>query len=429
MAFADLSGMMSVCIKTGDNSRINVLSALISFSMALEAARYHEVGIISPYHAQSRLLHALARDAADSDPNLGLISCATVHQFQGSEKDVIIYDAVDCYRMPYPGMLITSTGNNYANRLFNVALTRAKGKFIGVVNIDYMENKNLSDKLMFKKMIESQRRKPSCLTGQSLSQSHSAGRMMSFYDINEGNLLLLDDVAQSRHEIRIDIPDKPVDNAFSEQLATALQKAKNNGVKVYLRAERKQSLPGVLRALAIENHYVADPVMLIDKKIVWFGMPCSDAHFKAEGSIINTRYRPIIRLKGKHTAASLYGFLEMSKTVDQCKSVITDEKGQVEVNTFASYVLANVKCPTCKKPMKVQKGKSGKYFLVCTGYPTCSRTDLIEVDLVERFFYRNGGVGQRCPRCNCSLEAKVGKYGLFIQCLGLQQHRYKLDEI
>lgn len=26
MAFADLSGMMSVCTKTGDNSRVNVLS-------------------------------------------------------------------------------------------------------------------------------------------------------------------------------------------------------------------------------------------------------------------------------------------------------------------------------------------------------------------------------------------------------------------
>lgn len=47
IAFADLSGMMSVCIKTGDNSRVNVLSALISFSLALEAAQNHEVGIIT----------------------------------------------------------------------------------------------------------------------------------------------------------------------------------------------------------------------------------------------------------------------------------------------------------------------------------------------------------------------------------------------
>ena len=154
MAFADLSGMMSVCTKTGDNSRVNVLSALMSFSLALDAAKNHEVGIITPYHAQSRLLHAMARDVADANPELKPIACATVHQFQGSEKDVIVYDAVDCYRMPYPGMLLTSTGNNYANRLFNVALTRAKGKFIGVANVAYMDNKNLSSSLMFERMIE-----------------------------------------------------------------------------------------------------------------------------------------------------------------------------------------------------------------------------------------------------------------------------------
>ena len=90
---------------------------------------------------------------------------------QGSEKDVIVYDAVDCYRIPYPGMLLTSTGNNYANRLFNVALTRAKGKFIGVANIAYMDNKNLSSNLMFERVIEGQRRKPSCLTGQELHEN------------------------------------------------------------------------------------------------------------------------------------------------------------------------------------------------------------------------------------------------------------------
>ena len=82
MVFADLSGMMSVCTKTGDNSRINVLSAMISFALALESAKSYEVGIITPYHAQSRLLHAMARDIAIISPELKPISCATVHQFK-----------------------------------------------------------------------------------------------------------------------------------------------------------------------------------------------------------------------------------------------------------------------------------------------------------------------------------------------------------
>jgi len=431
MAFADLSGMMSVCTKTGDNSRVNVLSALMSFSLALDVAKNYEVGIITPYHAQSRLLHAMARDVADANPELKPIACATVHQFQGSEKDVIVYDAVDCYRMPYPGMLLTSTGNNYANRLFNVALTRAKGKFIGVANVAYMDNKNLSSSLMFERMIEGQRRKPSCLTGQELSQKRSSisGSTMSFFDNDEGNRRFLKDIAEARREIRIDIPDKPVEDGFSRQLAMALQTAKGKGIKVYLRAENKQGIPSVLKPLAIENPFVANPVVLIDKKVVWFGVPSSDAKFKSEGSILQTRYRPIIRFEGSHTAASLYGFMEMSKTVDQSKTVSTDEDGKTITDTFASYVLANKKCPSCGKPMKMQKSKKGKFFLACTGYPACHETAFVDVDLVERYFYRHGGTGQHCTRCNCSLEAKLGQYGLYIQCCGAQRHKYKLDEI
>ena len=333
--------------------------------------------------------------------------------------------------MPYPGMLLTSTGNNYTNRLFNVALTRAKGKFIGVANIAYTDNKNLSNNLMFERMIETQRRKPSCLKGTELTHQRKSisGSPMSFFDNNDGTRQFLSDIAAAQREIRIDIPDKPVDDVYARQLATALQTAKGKGVTVFVRAENKQSLPVVLKPLAIENPFLANPVVLIDKKIVWFGMPASDAKFKSEGSVLQTNYRPIIRFVGKYTASSLYGFMEMSKTVDQSNSITFDDEGKAVTENFASYVLANKKCPSCGKPMKLQKSKKGKFFLGCTGYPACQETSLVDVDLVERYFYRNGGTGQHCARCNCSLEAKLGPYGLYIQCCGSMHHKYKLDEI
>lgn len=167
IGFADLSDIMSVCMKTSDNSHINILSAFISFAIALTAAKTHEVGIITPYHAQSRLLHAMTRDVAESSTQLKNISCATVHQFQGSEKDVIIYDAVDCYRFSHPGLLLTSMANNYANRLFNVALTRSKGKFIGVGNVDYFKSKNLSHNLLFEQMIQFQQKMNTSYKGKN----------------------------------------------------------------------------------------------------------------------------------------------------------------------------------------------------------------------------------------------------------------------
>jgi hypothetical protein len=431
IAFADLSGMMSVCIKTGNNSRVNVLSAMISFSLALQAAQTHEVGIITPYRAQSRLLHAMARDVAEKASELKPISCATVHQFQGSEKDVILYDAVDCYRMSHPGMLLTSTNNNYANRLFNVALTRAKGKFIGVANVAYMDNKNLSQKLVFQRIIEIQKKMPSCLTGKELATKHAviSDSPMNFFDTVEGKREFLKDIVGAHREIRIDIPYKPVQDEFLKKLANALAIAREKGLKVYLRAERKQSLPTELRSLAIENTFVANPVVLIDKKIVWFGVPSSDANFQSEGSVLPTRYRPIIRFEGTHTAVSLYGFLEMSNTIDQSKSVSISGNEDDITDTFASYVLKHKFCPACGNPMKLKKSKRGKFFLSCTGFPHCSETSLVETELIEKYFYRHGKAGQHCPRCSRSLEAKLGPYGVYVQCCGYPAHKFKLDEI
>lgn len=323
MAFADLSGMMSVCTKTRDNSRVNVLSAFVSLSLALDASQNHEVGIITPYHAQSRLLHAMVRDISDNNSELKPIFCATVHQFQGSEKDVIIYDAVDCYRMPYPGLLLTSTGNNYANRLFNVALTRSKGKFISVANTDYMYNKNLSNGLMFRNMIDNQRNKSSCLSGQALTENLFANgsNKIVFYSKMDGESNFIKDVITARREIRIDIPDKPTDDKFIAKLATELLNLQKKGIKVYLRAENKKTLPAVLKSIAIENPYIANPIAIIDKKTIWFGMPNSEATFKFEGRTIPTMHRPIFRFVGTHTAALLYGFMEMSKTTDQSKYI------------------------------------------------------------------------------------------------------------
>ena len=157
IVLADLSRMSAACMKTSDNSRINIQSAFLAFYMALQINKKYKVGIITPYHAQSRLLNAMIKDIMGVHPEINNISSATVHQFQGSEKDVILYDAVDSEPMKAPGMLLTSTQNDYANRLFNVALTRARGKFICLANVDYMNYKNLSKDLLFMKMINEQK--------------------------------------------------------------------------------------------------------------------------------------------------------------------------------------------------------------------------------------------------------------------------------
>ena len=61
MSMIDVSGMYSVCTKTMDGSRINILSALMCLRLAEKNIDKYEVGIITPYSAQSRLILSMIR--------------------------------------------------------------------------------------------------------------------------------------------------------------------------------------------------------------------------------------------------------------------------------------------------------------------------------------------------------------------------------
>lgn len=431
MEFVDLSGTMSTCIKSSDDSHANVLSAFVTFSLALKAAQTQEVGIITPYHAQSRLLHAMVRDVNELEALPHAIKCATVHQFQGSEEDVIVYDAVDCYRLPFPGALIASTAGRYADRLFNVAMTRSKGKFICVANGSFMRNKGMSENLMFMQMLKSYRTTAPMIPEIIRPNDDLEKYYFDFVEKENQVDEFIKDLATARREVRIDIPDSPANSDINTtRIAQALAEAQSRGVKVFVRAESKKNLHPTLKYFAVENHYLTDPIALIDKTVTWFGMPESAACFKIEGRTSAINNRPCIRFWGTHTAKILYGLLEMSHVMDQAKTVEKDAQGNLITDKLSDYVLAHKKCPVCGKPMQLKKSRNQKYFLRCSGYPSCKHTEFVETEFVEEYFYHKGNKnGMLCPRCGCSLEAKISRYGIYVQCCGGKRHKYGLDEI
>lgn len=431
MEFVDLSGTMSTCIKSSDDSHANVLSAFVTFSLALKAAQTQEVGIITPYHAQSRLLHAMVRDVNELEALPHAIKCATVHQFQGSEEDVIVYDAVDCYRLPFPGALIASTAGRYADRLFNVAMTRSKGKFICVANGSFMRNKGMSENLMFMQMLKSYRATAPMIPEIIRPNDDLEKYYFDFVEKENQVDEFIKDLATARREVRIDIPDSPANSDINTtRIAQALAEAQSRGVKVFVRAESKKNLHPTLKYFAVENHYLTDPIALIDKTVTWFGMPESAACFKIEGRTSAINNRPCIRFWGTHTAKILYGLLEMSQVMDQAKTVEKDAQGNLITDKLSDYVLAHKKCPVCGKLMQLKKSRNQKYFLSCSGYPSCKHTEFVETEFVEEYFYHKGNKnGMLCPRCGCSLEAKISRYGIYVQCCGGKRHKYGLDEI
>lgn len=316
MALIDLSGMYSVCTKTKDGSRVNILSALLSLRMAEKSLTQFEVGIITPYSAQSRLILSMVRDIQEYDNRWKKVACATVHQFQGSEKPVIIYDAVDCYRMPYPGTLLTSLHNDKANRLFNVAFTRAKGKFILIANKEYLKIKHISKKLIFTKAIEKLSREKHVIEGGAVLDefmpSNNEQPIVYVEDRETSWQIYIEDLQLARNSIYIDIPDVIDENDEAiKELSHVLFEKKEQGVDVRIRLSEDIDLPNELIKYRKNYEYVTNPITIIDKKMIWFGQPLYAADFISEGNIMDTEYFPCVRFVGKYTARSIQAFLEM----------------------------------------------------------------------------------------------------------------------
>ena len=323
IGMVDLSDTYSVCIKTNDGSRINLLSAMMCMHLAEKMFTHYGVGIITPYSAQSRLILAMIRDLQERNPKYSVVSSATVHQFQGSEKPVIIYDAVDCFRMPYLGMLLGSVKDDTSNRLFNVALTRTQGKFILVANRGYLRRKKLNKKLLFDKLLRSLDDETDVLSGEQLVEElgtyegEAADVFFGDRDEEDSWNRYINDIKNSTSSIVIDLPG-PIDNDDNavRDFVEAIKDASKRGVVTVIRIEESIILPQELSEYAVIHPYITTPFTIIDQRIIWFGEPLSAADFISEGEILPTEYFPCLRFEGKHTARILRAFYQ-----------ITNEKG------------------------------------------------------------------------------------------------------
>ncbi|PAF11649.1 hypothetical protein CHH61_26180, partial [Shouchella clausii] len=55
------------------------------------------IGYVTPYRAQAILMETLLSDLYLTELQDADIISATVHRFQGSERDVMLFDTVDSY--------------------------------------------------------------------------------------------------------------------------------------------------------------------------------------------------------------------------------------------------------------------------------------------------------------------------------------------
>lgn len=419
MCLIDLYGTACFGSKNEDNSRFNVLSAVFAFGTALKSEKNQtsfndvsdeeKVGIITPYAAQTRLIKAMIQDYRLSK-RVTNVSCATVHQFQGSERNVVIFDAVESCPSTRAGWLMSKNEGGAVTRLINVALTRSRGKFIAIANKPFWMNR-FGNENMFSSLVRYMNTSSHILNYQNNSlaeyiQTANFGSTIKiFSSTTMCNCDLLDDIRNARSKILLMIPKGQINTDYTDMILDEIYKRSKYNVSVAIVYDKSVIVPPLYQDFAIPSEKITMPLLFIDNK-AWYGLPiykhdCSDSqvHYPIMSDII-------VRFSGKCT-------------VEMIKSLVEHTNVKPPIATgLALYVKNHCACSKCGEPMILVK--ANKHFIKCK---KCGNTQVLTTTMVNRYLDTTRG------RCHCGrdLFATNGQFGVYVKCSN--NHILKLDEI
>ncbi|MEI5907966.1 AAA domain-containing protein [Bacillus spongiae] len=259
----DTSHAGNYCMKEkNSHSRINIWSAFLSIQLIQEAFRggASSIGYVTPYRAQAQLVTLLLQDLLEKELTEADIIAATVHKFQGSERDVMVFDSVDSYPESRPGMLLV--GKN-SERLINVAITRTKGKFIHVADVAFIQQQVYS-RSVFKQLYTHQRKTNQLVTTNEIGTwiKHQQSKLQWMHAKKISGLAK--DLLHAKQSILLSLPE---DVTLSEKWIELIQeKSTSMDVTIVSRTERKWS--SAIRWMCEEMPF---PFIVIDESVLWTG--------------------------------------------------------------------------------------------------------------------------------------------------------------
>lgn len=420
MCLIDLYGTCCFGSKNEDNSRFNILSAVFAFATALKAEKgqtefddvsdEEKVGIITPYAAQTRLIKAMIQDYRQSKRTTN-ISCATVHQFQGSERNVIIFDSVESCPSTRAGWLMSKNEGGQVTRLINVALTRSRGKFIAIANKAFWLNKFESSN-MFYSLIKYMSRTSHVFNCQNSEFEHyicnnNFGSNIKVYTSTlMSNLDVLEDIKYAKNKIVLMIPKGKINAEYARTILDEIYKQKGPRVSVVIVHDKATTVPEEYEDICVPSDKVTMPLLFIDNK-VWYGLPIY-YHGYSEGQFTYPISADVmIRFSGKYT-------------VEMIKSLVAHINVKPPVATgLGLFVKNNYHCNVCEEPLYLVK--ANKHFLKCK---KCGKVEVLTTTMVDRYL---DAIDGKCPRCGKATFAAIGPSGVYIKCSS--NHTLRLDEI
>ncbi len=394
--------------KNEDNSRFNILSAVIAFVTALKSENgqngftdvnnEEKVGIITPYAAQTRLIKAMIQDYRHSRKTN--VSCATVHQFQGSERNVVIFDAVENYPFTKAGWLMSKNDGGSVTRLINVAVTRARGKFIAIANKAFWFNKFSPDN-MFRSLVKHIGERGNVLdySEDSLTKYMSCmnlGSNIKIYTSEEScKNEVINDIKSAKQRVTLLIPKGRINEDFGKCILDELVKLRFKTIEVNVIYDSSVIIPSEYDKISLPSDKITMPILFVDNKI-WYGLPIYNYECGDKNNSTPVMTKIMVKFTGKYT-------------VDMIKSLVNHSPIQEQASShFKEHIKENLECRYCGGKVRLIGGD--KHFIKCQD---CGRLSPLTVKMVNDYLTLNDG---RCPRCGRDQEAKDGPYGIYVKC-------------
>nr|WP_042346829.1 AAA domain-containing protein [Bacillus massiliigorillae] len=245
-------------------SRWNPWHLFVSFQLIHEAylAGNRSIGYVTPYRVQAEMMNYLLEDLYQEEMLSDQIMASTVHKFQGSEREVMVFDSVDSWPQERPGMLLIG---KESERLINVAITRTKGKFIHVNNRDYVRRK-VGQLKTFRKLVEHQYQEKQGVSHQQIGKwaTNHHNRLKWLHAKKEN--VVWDDLLNAKKSIFISVPEG---STIPEEWVSRLN---NRNSKVKLTLITISEIEGITPD---KRKYENLPFsfVVIDERILWIGQP------------------------------------------------------------------------------------------------------------------------------------------------------------
>lgn len=442
MNLIDIAGTYCAADKNTDGSRFNILSAIIAFSTAVCASQQtvENVGIITPYAAQTRLIRAMLKDYTTRKESR--ISCATVHQFQGSESDIIIFDAVESYPKSAVGYLMGKDPDNIA-RLINVAVTRAKGKLITVANDKFWDNLYTGTNHIFYKLLNYIKDGHNVVSNHSKTflpylENNSPGQTIQLYTNEDAAIFMLEnDLEKAKGRVVISLPSGKLRDT-NDKIIGAIDKVHARGIDILMKSNKCAELPDTWKKYCVGTENATFPLIVIDNETAWYGIPTADWNFKVDkSSSLLTVVHVMARMKGKNTIEMVKALTELESVRAGANIRILGNKENINSQRrkdsladetdsagLAAFVEEKEFCPECKNHMILTKNQRGTAYIRCSN-KNCKKMKYLTTDLMNWYIE---SYNVKCPKNDGGeLKGILGKYGPCIKCS--KGHFLKPEEI